>query len=112
MIFLLMLSFFSPFISPQNHKYTDFIPSCFSLPDLDGQPLFFKEQQSNYQAFLAKPTLLLIFTPRLLRWIDIHKATDSYFTDTLNLYIAMLVIVLFIMFYCLSKTSLQEPDLR
>jgi hypothetical protein len=110
MIFGLILSVFSPLNNSQNLKYTNFIPSHLSLSSLDSQTLFLTEQQPNYRAFLAKPTLLLIFKSKLLRWIGDYKATYPDFTDTLNLYTAMMVIVLFIMFYRLSKTSLQEPD--
>lgn len=110
MILTLVSSIVSPFNESRDLKYNDFIPSYHPLTSLNNQTLFFKEQQTNFQAFLAKPIQLLTFRTKLLRWIDFNfNATCAQFADTLNLYAAMMAIVLFIMFYRLSKTSLEKP---
>jgi hypothetical protein len=109
MMLLMILSVLSPLMSPQNLVFSNYNLSCFTLLNLDSQPIYLHEKKSDYPGFLVKPTLSVIFHINLLRWTDSHNTNDSDLADTLNLYFAILVIVLFIMFYRLSNTTLSDP---
>jgi hypothetical protein len=111
-IFILALSVSHPFADVPIPGHADFIPNYRELISLNNQAVFFNEQHPNYQAFLAKPVRVPVFISESLDWIEYNVIGAAKFADQNNLYTAMMVITLFIMFYRLARTFFEKPGLQ
>ena len=111
-IMLLALSIFSSFSEYQNAQPNYANLPCFLNPtNISNVAIIFKEQHSNYLAFFLKPFKLLIATAKYLHLVH-FKSTASRWIATQNLNIATSVISLFAIYYQLSRSASEKPDLR
>lgn len=110
-IFYLSLSIFSTFFDYQNIQHNnDDIFRYLVATNINNPPIIFKEQHSNYLAFFIKPLKLFVTLPKYFHLTD-FKTTYLRFIYTQNIYIAIIVITIFAIYYQLSRTSSEKPDL-
>jgi hypothetical protein len=85
------------------------IPNYRIYDDMNSQGAILKESHSDYLAFLIKSVRFLSFTARYPYWTGGLKSNLNFLV-TRNLTAALGVIILFIMFYQLSRTAFEKPD--
>ncbi|HEX3048002.1 MAG TPA: hypothetical protein VHY08_24835 [Bacillota bacterium] len=111
---LVLLSFVLFLLSPlyYNHNTESnhgTIPNYRIYDGLNSRGAILKEPHSDYLAFLLKSVRFVSLGAKYLYSADGAK-TNLKFLDTRNLAAALGVIILFIMFYQLSRTTFEKPD--